>query len=507
MSKKKKKNYIERFLNGVELVGNKLPHPATLFALFAVGVLLLSYVAAIFDWSAINPVTQEIIKPVDLISTYGLHEILNKMVTNFTSFAPLGVVIVAMLGIGLAESSGLIEAVIRLFVLKTPKRLLTFVLVFAGIMSNLAGDVGYVLLIPLAGIIFISIKRHPIVGMAAAFAGVSGGYSANLFIGTLDPLLAGLSTEAARILDPTYTVLPTANYYFMVASTFIIATLGTFITEKIVAPRFENKEYKLDHEIKIEHLTSTEKKGLYWTLVTFIFLIVIVLIGLIPENGVLRAADGNILHSPLLKDSIAFVFIFFASLGFVYGYTTGKFKTDSDVIHGIVDNIRTLATYIVLVFFAAQFIAYFKWSNLGQILAVKGADLLVAMNVGSIPLMIGFILLAAIINLAMGSASAKWALIAPIFIPMFMQLHFSPELTQVLYRIGDSCTNLISPMMSFFALIIAYFQKYDEDANIGTIVSTMLPYSLLFLIAWTILAIIWMLLGLPLGPGAPLFYG
>ncbi len=228
----RKKKIIERFLNSVEVVGNKLPHPATLFFLFAVAVLILSYIASILDWSAINPVTKEIINPVDLLSTYGVHEILNKMVTNFTGFAPLGVVIVAMLGIGLADSSGLIEAVLRLFVLKTPRRLLTFVLVFAGVISNLAADVGYVLLIPLAGIIFISIKRHPIVGMAAAFAGVSGGYSANLFIGTLDPLLGGLSTEAARILDPAYTVLATANYYFMVVSTFLVAILGTFVTEK-----------------------------------------------------------------------------------------------------------------------------------------------------------------------------------------------------------------------------------------------------------------------------------
>jgi aminobenzoyl-glutamate transport protein len=336
----KKKNYIEKFLNSVEVVGNKLPHPATLFALFAVAVLLISWLAAVLDWSAINPVTKELIKPVDLLSTYGIHEILNKMVTNFSTFAPLGVVIVAMLGIGLADSSGLIEAVIRLFVLKTPAKCLTFVLVLAGVLSNLAADVGYVLLIPLAGIIFISVKRHPIVGMAAAFAGVSGGYSANLFIGTLDPLLGGLSTEAARILDPAYTVLPTANYYFMVISTFLVAILGTFVTEKIVAPRFENKKYKLDHEVKIDHLSPLEKKGLIYSLITFVLLVGIIVAGMIPENGPLRGPDGNFLHSPLIKDSIAFIFIFFCALGFVYGYTTGKFKTDSDVVKRILPDFK-----------------------------------------------------------------------------------------------------------------------------------------------------------------------
>ena len=501
----KKNNLIEKFLNTIEIVGNKLPHPATLFALFAVAIIVLSWIASSFEWSAVNPVTKEIIMPVNLISKYGLHEILSKMVVNFTSFAPLGVVIVAMLGIGLADSSGLIEAIIRLFVLKTPVKLLTFVIVFAGVISNIASDVGYVLLVPLAGIIFISIKRHPIIGMAAAFAGVSGGYSANLCIGTLDPLLGGLSTEAARILDPAYNVLPTANYYFMFVSTFVVSILGTFVTEKIIAPHFERKGYIPDHEVKIEQLSKKEKKGLLYTLAVFLILCTIIAVGMIPENGPLRSHDGGYMNSPLIKDSIAFLFIFFCAMGFVYGYTTGKFKNDSDVVKGISDNIKTLATYIVLVFFAAQFIAYFKWSNLGQILAIKGADFLVAINIGTIPLVICFILLAAIINLAMGSASAKWALIAPIFVPMFMQLHFSPELTQALYRIGDSCTNLISPMMSYFALIIAYFQKYDENANIGTIVSTMLPYSIVFLIGWTILVVVWILLGLPLGPGAPLF--
>ncbi|MCF7792245.1 MAG: AbgT family transporter, partial [Victivallales bacterium] len=413
----------------------------------------------------------------------------------------------------------LIDLLLKLYALYTPLFFLNNIaqllyitiyfsyitLVLAGVLSNLAADVGYVLLIPLAGIIFISVKRHPIIGMAAAFAGVSGGYSANLCIGTLDPMLGGISTEAAKIIDPSYIVLPTANYYFMFISTFLIAIAGTFVTEKIVAPHFENKKYTSDHEVNLEHLNRKEKKGLIYTLITFLIMVAIVVIAMVPENGPLRASNGDFLHSPLIKDSIAFIFVFFCILGFVYGYTTGKFKSDSDVIKGISDNIKTLATYIVLVFFAAQFIAYFKWSNLGQIVAIKGADFLIAINIGTIPLVICFILLASLINIVMGSASAKWALIAPIFVPMFMQLHFSPELTQVLYRIGDSCTNLISPMMSYFALIIAYFQKYDEDANIGTIVSTMLPYSIIFLIGWSILAVIWIMLDLPLGPGANLF--
>ena len=500
-----KSSFFNKFLNVTEKAGNALPHPATLFAGFAVFVLIISFVASYFGWNAIHPTTADIIEPLNLLDHDGIHRIMLEMVNNFTGFAPLGIVIVAMLGIGIAESSGLIAAVIRLLVLKSPERYLTFVLVFAGILSNTASDIGYVLLIPLAGTIFLSIGRNPLVGMAAAFAGVSGGFSANLILGTIDPLLAGLSQEAASIIDPTYEVNPTANYYFMFVSTFIIATAGTWVTEKIVAPRLGNYNGNVIPE-KIQRLNKQEKKGLVWSFVTILILVGIVLIGLIPDDGFLRANDGSILRSPVIKGVIALLFIFSAAAGLVYGFVSGKFKTDADVVEGMSQSIKSLATYIVLVFFAAQFVAYFKWSHLGEIMAINGAVFLQSINIGSIPLIIAFIILAATINMAMGSASAKWAIMAPVFIPLFMELGYSPELSQVVYRIGDSVTNLISPMMSFFALIIAYFQKYDKKASIGTIIATMLPYTFVFFFVWTILIIIWMQFGLPLGPGAPLHY-
>lgn len=501
----KRVSFFGRFLNYTEKVGNALPNPATLFAIFALLALVLSGVAAYFGWGATHPTTGEVIEPVNLLTKDGLHRIMLQMVHNFTGFAPLGIVIVAMLGIGIAESSGLIGAVIRLLVLSAPERLMTFVIVFAGVISNTASDIGYVLLIPLAGTIFLSLGRNPLVGMAAAFAGVSGGFSANIIIGTIDPLLAGLSEEAARIIDPTYEVNPTANYYFMFVSAFLIAFAGTFVTEKIVAPRLG--EYKgSEKPDDIKKLDKAELKGLKWAGFTIVVLTGLVLWGTIPEDGFLRVAGESILKSPVIKGVIALLFIFSASAGIAYGIAAGVFKTDNDVIKGMSGAIKTLATYIVLVFFAAQFVAYFKWSHLGEIMAINGAIFLKSIDIGTIPLLILFIILAGSINMAMGSASAKWAIMAPVFIPLFMELGYSPELSQVVYRIGDSVTNLISPMMSFFALIIAFFQKYDEKASIGTIISTMLPYTMVFMLVWTILLIIWVYFGFPLGPGAPLYY-
>jgi len=498
----------QRLLNFIEKAGNALPHPATLFLIFALLALVISLIGYLANWRVIHPGTGEVIVVKNLLSVEGLHYILITTVSNFTGFAPLGIVLVAMLGIGIAESSGLIGAVIRVFILSAPRSILTFVLVFAGVLSNIAADVGYVLLIPLAGIIFIAVGRHPIIGMAAAFAGVSGGFSANIVLGTIDPLLAGLSEEAARIIDPSYTVNPTANYYFMFVSTFVIAIVGTLITEKIIAPRMTNyiPQDGVIHD-KFERLSGQEKKGLLNAGLVFTVFVIILLIGLIPSEGFLRGKSGTILSSPALKGVVTLLFIIAGVMGIVYGITIRKYRNDSDVMKGMAESMKSMATYIVLVFFAAQFVAYFKESNLGIVAAVKGADLLKAANLNIYVLMFLFIIFAAFINMLMGSASAKWAIMAPVFIPVFMLLGYSPELSQVVYRIGDSVTNVISPMMSFFALIIAFFQKYDKNAGIGTVVSVMIPYSIAFFIVWTLLLMGWIKIGLPLGPGAGLYYG
>ena len=504
-SSEKPKGLVDKFLHIVEKVGNALPHPATLFAIFAGLALVLSWVASQFDLEVIHPGTGELIHPVNLLSVHGLHKIITEMVTNFTSFAPLGVVLVAMLGIGIAEGSGLIGTALRLMVLSSPRRILTFVVVFAGILSNTASEVGYVLLVPLSAIIFLAVGRHPIAGMAAAFAGVSGGYSANLLLGTIDPLLAGLSQEAAQIIDTTYVVNPAANYYFMFVSTFLIAAAGTWVTERIVEPRLG--KYGGSETEEIKRLSKEEKKCLRYAVFTAIVLIGIMLWGTLPANGFLRDAEtGNLLHSPFMDGIVAIIFITAAVMGIAYGIGAGTIKSDNDVMKGMGKSMEALGVYIVLVFFAAQFVAYFKWTNLGLIFAIEGASALQASGLGSIPLMIGFIIITAMINMVMGSASAKWTIMAPVFIPMFMLLGYSPELTQVVYRIGDSVTNIISPMMSYFALIVAFMQKYDKKAGIGTIISTMLPYTVIFSIVWIIMLVIWMIFGLPIGPDAPLTY-
>lgn len=500
-------NFMQRFLNMIERGGNALPHPATLFLLFALLVLIVSGIGVLFGWQIVHPASGESVAVKNLLSAEGIRYILENTVVNFTNFAPLGIVMVAMLGIGIAESSGLIGVMIRLLVLSAPKRLLTFVLVFAGILSNMASDVGYVLLIPMGGIIFLTVGRHPIVGIAAAFAGVSGGFSANLFLGTVDPLLAGLSQEAAQIVSPDYHVNPTANYYFMVVSTFIISILGTWVTEKIVAPRFGDYEKQHQHNNdKLEKLSKNEKRGLLYSLLLLMLFIVLILWGLLPKDGLLRGMNGQLLHSPVLKGIVTILFVVAGGMGIVYGIVVGKFKNDTSVMEGMGDSMKALAGYLVLVFFAAQFVAYFKESNLGIVIAVKGADVLKAANLNVYLLMFLFIIFSATINMVMGSASAKWAILAPVFIPIFMLMGYSPELSQVVYRIGDSVTNIISPMMSFFALIIAFFQKYNKKAGIGTIVSTMLPYSITFMIGWFLLLMVWIYFGWPLGPNAGLYF-
>jgi aminobenzoyl-glutamate transport protein len=505
---------LDRFLNVVERGGNALPHPATLFAILALLVVVASWIASQLDVSVVHPATGKVVTPVNLLSLEGLHRILTNLVTNFTGFAPLGTVLVALIGIGVAEHSGLLGAALRLLVLSSPRRLLTPILVFAGVMSNMASEIGYVLLVPLAGLIFQAAGRHPILGMAAAFAGVSGGYSANLLIGTIDPLLAGLSQEAARIVDPAYTVSPLANWYFMAVSTPWITLLGWFVTERIVAPRFPDRPtQRFEAEsADASRVTAAERRGLRWAGWATLALTLLVVWstlppGLAPGAGFLRdAKTGELLNSPLLSGVVGIIFLYGVIPGIAYGVGAGTIRSDEDVIKGMSQSMSTLGGYLVLVFFAAQFVAFFNWTQLGLVFAVNGAGALKELGLPAVPLFVAFILLTATVNLFMGSASAKWALMAPVFVPMFMLLGFSPELTQVAYRVGDSVTNIISPMMSYFALIIAFFQRYEPKAGIGTLIATMLPYSVTFLLGWSLLFAAWLAFGLPIGPQAPLEY-
>lgn len=545
--KKQDKTLFTRFLDFVEWLGNLLPHPVTLFALFAFGVVLLSGLAEWLNWSAPDPrpegaagrAPDGIIEPVSLLNGEGLRMIIENMVTNFTNFAPLGVVLVALLGVGVAEHSGLISACIRGMVLKaasfkpdttektgllaiphkmtrfilTPKNLVTVAICFAAVVSNTASEMGYVVLVPLAAVIFHSMGRHPLAGLACAFACVSGGYSANLFIGTIDPLLAGLTQEAAQLIAPEYTVVATANYYFMFVSTFMITAIGAFVTLRIVEPKLGTYDESMamediSDEASMEPLSSRELNALFWTGISVLVMFGILALTIVPENGVLRNPEtGDWKDSPFLNGVVALIFICFLIPGFVYGRLVGTMKDDRDIIKGMSQAMSTLGLYIVIVFFAAQFVAYFGWSNLGQIFAVKGAQFLQDIGATGPIIFIGFIFVSGSVNLMLGSASAQWAVTAPIFVPMLMLIGYSPEVIQAAYRIGDSVTNIITPMMSYFGLILAFANKYDKDLGIGTIIAMMLPYSIFFLIGWIILFYTLIFgLGMPVGPGEEIYF-
>lgn len=492
-------------LDIIEKVGNKLPHPATLFGLLALLVAVVSWIGDLSGLSAVHPADQSIITVKSLFSADGIRWMYTNIMYNFVNFPPLGYVLTVMIGIGVAEGSGLFTAMIKALVLNAPKKLITASIVLAGVVSHLASEAGYVVLIPLGAMIYHAIGRHPMAGLAAAFCGVSGGFGANFLIGSVDPILAGLSQSAAQIIDPSETVNVAVNFYFMFVSAFMIVIVGTWITEKIVEPRL-GKYTGNAERLSVEELSGDEKKGLKWALVGLLIVIVGLVFTVAPEGAVFRNPETNeVLHSPFFDGIIIGILVFFLVPGLIYGLVVGTIKNDKDFMKHVIKSMGTLSTYIVLVFFAAQFVYFFKYSNLGLILAIDGAEFLKNIGLTGIPLIIAFVLLSAFINLFMGSASAKWAIMAPVFIPMFMLLGYHPALTQAAFRIGDSVTNLITPMMSYFALIVAFSQKYDEKYGIGTIISTMIPYTVFFLLFWILILITWMVIGLPLGPDGPLY--
>ena len=516
-----KRGAFTRFLDGVEWLGNLLPHPVTLFALLALGIVLLSGIFGALGVAVTDPRPQGapgvaedgMIRAVSLMNGDGLRRIFTGLVDNFTSFAPLGVVLVAMLGVGVAEKSGLLSAAVRSMVLGAPPKLVTVAIVFAGIISNTASEVGYVVLIPLGGAIYYALGRHPLAGMAAAFAGVSGGYSANLLIGTIDPLLAGITQEAAQLIDADYRVLATANWYFMVASTFLITAIGSLVSIYIVEPQLGKYDASkadpdiLDDEM-MKPLDASERKGLRWAGIAMLGVFALMALTLWPEWGVFRNPEtGDRMDSPFFDGFVVWILIFFVVLGYAYGRAAKTMKSDRDVIDAMAGALSSLGLYIVLVFFAAQFVAFFGWTNLGGITAVTGAQFLVDTGMTGPTVFFLFILLCALINLSLGSASAQWAVTAPIFVPMLMLIGYSPEAIQAAYRIGDSTTNIITPMMSYFGLILAWATRYQKDLGVGTLIAMMLPYSMFFIVAWSAFFYLWtFILGLPVGPGSPTYY-
>lgn len=496
----------KRLLDFVERAGNKLPDPLTLFFIFSVIVVLVSFVLSLLGVSVVHPGTGQVIEVQNLLTAANIRKMFTEMVNNFTGFRPLGLVLVTMIGIGVAERGGLITAALKRLVTVVPPVLLPATLVFAGIMSNMAADAGYVVLTPLGAVLFAAFGRHPIAGLAAAFAGVSGGFSANLLLTSLDPLLSGISTEAAKIVDPSYVVQPTANYYFMIVSTIVITIVGTWVTTRVVEPRLGAwvRPQDMTHESSLGTLSEKEISALKIAGWVFVLCMIFVAIMAVPEKGVLRDDKGGL--EPFYHALVPIIMLVFLICGVTYGVVAGTIKSDKDVANMASDSMASMGAYIILAFIAAQFVAYFAWSNIGMALAVSGANTLKSIGLAGAPLLIGFIIVSALINIFIGSASAKWAVMGPVFIPMLMLMGYSPELTQNAYRIGDSITNIITPLLPYFPIIIAFARKYQPQTGIGTMISVMLPYSVAFGVVWVLLFVIWYALGVPLGPDVPLVY-
>ena len=495
-------------------VGNKLPDPLTLFVLLALGVVALSVV---FDGVSAQVVQRDgttVAKSVDsLLSGPGIHWMFTTAVENFINFAPLGPVLAVMIGIGVAERTHLISMGLRMLVRAVPAQALTATLVFAGVMSSMVADAGYVVLTPLGAVLFAGIGRHPIAGLAAAFAGVSGGFSANLFITGLDPLLSKLTQAAAATIDPVYAagINPTCNYYFMVASVFLITVIGTLVTTLVVEPmlgKWDPADSDLEEAPSTQVPTAREKRAFGISVAVAAALGVGLGLLVLPEGAPLRdaAQQGVGAYDPFFNSIEIIISMLFLIAGVVYGVLTGQIKNDRDVASMASEAMAAMGAYIVLAFVAGQFVAYFNHTNLGTVTAVKGAEVLRDLGLTGIPLLLSFVVVSSLMNLFVGSASAKWAFMAPIFVPMLMYSGLSPELVQAGYRVGDSVTNIITPLMPYLPIIIVFAQKYDRKAGLGTLISAMLPYSIAFALGWTALLIIWLTAGLELGPGVEAFY-
>jgi|SRR5688572_17535111 len=501
---------LTRVLDWVERIGNKLPDPALLFLLLLFVVWVISAIVAPMTFTEIDPRTKQPIQVQSQLTGAAIATFLARMVTTFTSFHPLGVVLVSLLGVGIAEHTGFINAGLKSLLSVTSARLLTPVVVGVGILSHVAADAGYVLVIPLGGVIFYAAGRHPLAGIAAAFAGVSGGFSATFIPSSLDPLLAGLTQTAAGLLDPSRTVNPLANYYFTTASAALIILLGWFVADRIVEPRV--KRLAIDGDLSkaatLQELGPAERRGLRLALLALFAGLAALVAACWPATSPLRAPNGSLTDAaaPLMLAIVPLIFLFFMIPGVVYGYAAGTVKSHRDIVQGMSKAMSSMGYYIVLAFFVSLFIYAFGQSNLGALFALKGAAALQSLGMPAQITILGIIVLTTMVNLFIGSASAKWALLAPIFVPMLMQLGLSPELTQAAYRVGDSSTNIITPLMPYFPLVVVYCQRYVKGTGIGTLVSMMLPFSLTFLAGWTVFLLIYWALGIPLGLQAPYSY-
>ena len=506
-----KKTRLEKILDTVERVGNKVPHPAVIFVWLIIAVIVLSHILYLAGFSAtyesINPDTHqpEQVTAVakSLLTGEGIRTLYSGVVANFMSFNAVGVIIVAMLGVGVAETAGLVKSLIRKLVQVAPARALTYILVFVGIVSSIAADAGYLVLIPLGAAAFLSIGRNPLAGLAASFAAVSAVFSANILIKPLDGILQGITNDAIHLMNPNQSVSITANFWFSVASVLMLTVVCGWMTDKLIEPRLGPYKAPKDvaEEVEGEVAAADDSRGLKYATWALIATLVLFAALSLPRGAPLRNPETGALvgDSPFMNGLIVFVSVAFLAAGAAYGIGARTMKGSSDVIKAMEKAVIGLGGLIFLLFFISQFIALFTYTNIATISAVKLGDGLATMGLGPIALLTGFVLVVTVLNLLITGIIPKWAIFAPVFVPLMMRLHVPPEATLAAYRVGDSPTNAITPMMAYFPLIVGFAAKYQKGAGVGTVVAMMLPYVIVVQVIWMILLVVWQVLGLPWG--------
>ncbi|GED67880.1 p-aminobenzoyl-glutamate transporter [Brevibacillus reuszeri] len=484
----------------VERVGNKLPNPFMLFLYLIAALMIITAILSIFHVTAIDPIKNEEIQVKNLLSQEGLQWLLPNIIKNFSGFLPLGSILTLMLGVGLAEKVGLLEAVIRKMSLRVSARYASYLVAFIAFFSHVSSDAAFVIMPPLGALIFLAVGRHPVAGLLAAIAGVGSGFSANILIVTTDVLLSGISSEISKSVDPNVTVSVLDNWFFMSVSVLLLSAVIGFITDKFVEPKLG--VYKGDNGKKLEDLSDLQKKGLRAAGIAALVFIAVLAVLVVPANGILRDPKlGTIVPSPFISGIVPVILIFFFTVAITYGIKVGVIKKQNDIPALLTDPIKGMAGFIVMIFPLSQFVAMFNWSNMGSFLALSITDVLEQMNMTGAPVFIGLMFLSAFLCMFIASGSAIWSLLAPVFVPMFMALGFHPAFAQVAFRVADSSVIPFAIVSPFIPLFLNFLQEYKKDAKLGTYYSLILPYPIAIFVLWTLLLVVWYFLGLPIGPG------
>ncbi|WP_285767095.1 AbgT family transporter [Peribacillus sp. SI8-4] len=489
------------FFNQVERIGNKIPHPFILFIYMIAILFVVTALLSIFHVSATDPISGEKVEVQNLLSREGIQWILPNMIKNFSGFLPLGSILALMLGVGLAEKVGLLEVLIRKMSLRVSGKYASYLVVFVAFFSHVSSDAALVIMPPLGALIFLAVGRHPVAGLLAAIAGVGSGFTANLLIVTTDVLLSGISSEVAKGMNANLTVNVTDNWFFMGTSVLLLTVVIALITDKFVEPRLGKYEGGGQHK-KLEQLTKQQNKALFATGISALVFIAVMAVLVLPEGALLRNPEtGAILPSPFMSGIVAIILLFFFTVSITYGIKVGAIKKQNDIPELLVDPIKGMAGFIIMVFPLSQFVACFNWSNMGKFLALSITDLLEQLNIEGAPVLIGLMFLSGLLSMFIASGSAIWSILAPVFVPMFMVLGYHPAFAQMLFRVADSSVLPLAPVSPFVPLFLSFLQEYKKDAKLGTYYSLILPYPIIIFIIWTLLVVVWYFLGLPIGPG------